>query len=561
MNNNHFPISHNIYNSNIEYPIQLYQNLNCFFFLMPQANQMSIMPFMNYYQYYPPIYYQNNSNMLLMNKNNDKKDVSLSDNYNNISLFNLLELNRFLSPFTWNNQLNLSSIASNQAFNLSPQNAFFLNKKRSNVLYEKEKEKIGKNIKAEEGVIQIKEIKEVTNNKKKSETTISSNERNIIYDNNSEPKEKTMEKVEKNIGCEKPKEEKIKKKKKRNKYKELLQDTLLEHIGEPKIINSINHLQIFKSNQLPISNKKNKKISKPKIKSLKDESIKNKNNKGKNKIKIKILHHQRKINHKITLKNNADILGDLQENKTKEKKEINSKLTKVIFHGENYENTKSKIDFMKYNFNLNVEEQYKTKKIITNYDQQHIDLHKINDNIYENSNDNSASLDEIEIKWSRKKFNGSNKELGIMDNNRGFEGISVICNAQTLFEYNYNKPEDAVCGVINIHQYCHSENKLKQELRRLKKELKITQSNPDHSDYEIINLNGDLEEIEGRLFTEKEKRIVEMSKEFSSLLLKDYGLAKKDFGFAGDIFEESKVLKKSLKTTPNVKIYRSVHYI
>ena len=158
-------------------------------------------------------------------------------------------------------------------------------------------------------------------------------------------------------------------------------------------------------------------------------------------------------------------------------------------------------------------------------------------------------------------FNGSNKELGIMDNNRGFEGISVICNAQTLFEYNYNKPEDAVCGVINIHQYCHSENKLKQELRRLKKELKITQSNPDHSDYEIINLNGDLEEIEGRLFTEKEKRIVEMSKEFNSLLLKDYGLAKKDFGFAGDIFEESKVLEKSLKTTPNVKIYRSVHYI
>jgi len=346
-----------------------------------------------------------------MNKNNDKKDMSLSDNYNNISIFNLSEHNRFLSPFTWNNQLNLGSIASNQSFNLSPQNAFFLNKKRNNLLYEKEKEKNVKNIKAEEGVEQIKEIKEVTNNKMKREATISSNEKKAIYDNNSEPKEKTLEKLEKNIGCEKPREEKKKKRKKRNKYEELLQDTLLEHIGEPKITNSINHLQIIKSNQQPISNKKNKKISQPKIKSITDESIKNKYNKVKKKIKIKNLHHQRKINHKITLKNNADILGDLQENKTNEKNEINSKLTKVIFHGENYENTKSKIDFMKYNFNLNVEEQYKDKKILTNYDQHHIDLLKINDNIYENYNDNLINLDEIEIKWSRKKFNGSDKEL------------------------------------------------------------------------------------------------------------------------------------------------------
>ena len=285
MNNNHFPISHNIYNSNIEYPIQLYQNLNCFFFLMPQANQMPIMPFMNYYQNYPQIYYQNNSNMLLMNKNNDKKDMSLSDNYNNISIFNLSEHNRFLSPFTWNNQLSLGSIASNQAFNLSPQNAFFLNKKRNNLLYEKEKEKNVKNIKAEEGVEQIKEIKEVTNNKMKREATISSNEKKDIYDNNSEPKEKTLEKLEKNIGYEKPREEKRKKRKKRNKYEELLQDTLLEHIGEPKITNSINHLQIIKSNQQPISNKKNKKISQPKIKSITDESIKNKYNKVKKKSK------------------------------------------------------------------------------------------------------------------------------------------------------------------------------------------------------------------------------------------------------------------------------------
>ena len=199
--------------------------------------------------------------------------------------------------------------------------------------------------------------------------------------------------------------------KKKNKYEELLKDTLLEHIGETKTTKSVNHLQIIKSNQKPISNQKNKKISKPKIKSLTDKSINNKNNKIKKKIKIKDLHHRRKINHKINLKNKSNILEDLQEKKTNDKNEINSKLTKVIFHGEKYENTKSKIDFMKYNFNFNVEEQYKSKKKITNYDQQHINLLKINDSIYANYNYNSANLEEIKIKWSRKKFKGSNKEL------------------------------------------------------------------------------------------------------------------------------------------------------
>ena len=411
MNNNHLHISHNIYNSNIEYPIQIYQNLNCFFFLVSQANQIPIIPFMNYYQNYPQKYNQNNSNMLLMNKNNDKKDSFLSNNCNSISHFNLLELNRFLFPFSWNNQLNLFSFAPNQAFNLSPQNASFLNKKRSNKLYEREKKKSDKNIKDEEGIVKLKELKEDSNTQKKIELNIFSNEKKVIYNNNSKHKEKTTENIEKNIGCENPREKKKKKRKKRNKYEELLQDTLLEHIGEPKITDNINNLQIIKSKQKQVSNKKNKIISKQIIPSLRDESIKNKNKKGKKKTKIKNLKKERKINHKITLKNNANILGDLQENKANEKNEINSKLTKVIFHGENYENTKSKIDFMKYNFNFNVEEQYKAKKLIKNYDQQYINLFKMDGNIYEKYNSSSSNLDEIEIKWSRRKFIGSNKDL------------------------------------------------------------------------------------------------------------------------------------------------------
>ena len=143
-----------------------------------------------------------------------------------------------------------------------------------------------------------------------------------------------------------------------------------------------------------------------------DKSIKNKADKDKNKkIKIKSIRHQKKINHKTTLKNNADILGDLPKNKTNEKKEINPKLTKVIFHGENYKDTKTTIDFMKYNFDFSIEEQYKTKKLITDYDQQHVDLLKINEKHYDNYNSNDQNLDKIELKWSRTKFDGDNKEL------------------------------------------------------------------------------------------------------------------------------------------------------
>ena len=66
---------------------------------------------------------------------------------------------------------------------------------------------------------------------------------------------------------------------------------------------------------------------------------------------------------------------------------------------------------MKYNFDFSIEEQYKTKKLITDYEHQHIDLLKINENFYDNCNYSNQNLDNIETKWSRKKFNGDNKEL------------------------------------------------------------------------------------------------------------------------------------------------------
>ena len=201
----------------------------------------------------------------------------------------------------------------------------------------------------------------------------------------------------------------------------MLQDTFLEHIGEPKKKISIYKKEEPKTNRKTNTNKsdiktKNKpkstvlpeKLSESNDKLTQTQNIKDKNKK----LKIKPLRTQKnKPEHKITLKNNKDILADLEKNKTKEKSESNPKLTKVIFHGENYEKTKSTIDFMKYNFDFSIEEQYKTKKLITDYDQQHINLIKINENFYDNYNSNSHNLENTKQKWSRKKFGGDNKEL------------------------------------------------------------------------------------------------------------------------------------------------------
>ena len=68
---------------------------------------------------------------------------------------------------------------------------------------------------------------------------------------------------------------------------------------------------------------------------------------------------------------------------------------------------------MKYNFDFITDEQYKTKKLITDYSQQHIDVKTLNGNtnIYDNYNYSEQHLDEIKNKWSRAKFLGDNKEL------------------------------------------------------------------------------------------------------------------------------------------------------
>lgn len=436
MNNNSLPITQNIYNSRIEYPIQISQNLNLFY--MPDKPQICI-PYMSFYPIYGMPLLQNNiPQQMLMDINNDNKQIPVSYNFTYNNIFTPINTIQYYNsiPQVVNSHLTFYpyTVSSN------PKGSCFLNKKRSStIFYEKENEKINVEVKTEEEVIQMKDIPKVkeVNLLENNETKIMSNDENIYIEKidkeNKEVKieENVTEKMDiSSVGFEKDIEEKTVKKKdgkkKRRNYAELLQDTLLEHIGEPKKKINITATEPPKANlKLHIikPNVKNKNKSKSinlrnnislsnKLLSLDEKQAENSNIKDNNK-KSKIKNHRntKKKQHKLTIKNNNDILADLQKDKKNVKNEANNKLTKVIYHGDNYENTKSVKDFMKYNFDFSDEEQYKSKKIITDYEYQHVDIAKINEKCYENYNSNEQNLENIEQKWSREKFSGDNKEL------------------------------------------------------------------------------------------------------------------------------------------------------
>ena len=223
--------------------------------------------------------------------------------------------------------------------------------------------------------INISKQEEKTNSNIGDTIVLKDNDKNNITNNNSETSKEGK-----------------KRRKKKNAYEELLKDSLLEHLGEHKTVPKIQKENLILDSKIKLLKNKRKK------------SNKNKNKKNK-KIKEKTENSKKKEN-KIIIKKNNNILDDLD--KSKEKKDLNQKLTKNVYHGDKYIKTNSVDDFMKYNFDFAIDEQYKSKKLITNYNLQHIDLSQINV-MYENFN--CQNYDKIQQQWSREKFSGNNKEL------------------------------------------------------------------------------------------------------------------------------------------------------
>ena len=395
MKNNNFQQSQNIPNYSLNKNPFRIQNFNYMFYLLPENPQLynlqnfasSLLP-LGYIPTYPPTQIPNIQNI------QNTLPFFFNFGLNNIFQLGMINSNQNLSQ-NQNLLQNISNINDYQNLNNFSNNSL-LNKKTSNLDHqqiENENESPNKIKKFEnneneknypiEETNNISPLKLVNSDLKVDENSgeknlenieekdINKEENNISEENNEEKSEKNeitttiLENKEDEVKSEN-RETSKKKKKRRNNYKELLYDTI-----------------------------KNKNTSNSNTQ------------RNKPKTRAKGGKHSRKKQHIKTLKNNKDILADLEENKNNERDD--SKYTKVIFHGKDYKNTQNPIDFMKYNFDFIIDEQYKT----TDYSQQHANIDNIigNTNIYENFNYSEQHLDEIKVKWSREKFLGDNKEL------------------------------------------------------------------------------------------------------------------------------------------------------
>ena len=433
MKNNNFPQQQNSLNTSLNKNSSRIQNYNYMFYLYPEVpNLLNIQNIP--YSYYPigltptfpqsqyidifnntqntlPLYYALGLNNLLqlslLNYNqtlpqNPQIIPNIPNRYNNPNMY---QNNFLLNKKTTNPEHKIiENDNSNKIKKISVNNTNSNEEENNENSLEKPEDKETFAIKSDLNVETNSEIKsfgedldknminEENNNKENFEKNKDKNELSFSI-----AKEKINENKKEEI-----KEKKIKKK--RTNYKELLYDPILEHIGREEKPNPNKNNEFEEMSSISENSRKNEKNEKNKKVSSTNT------NKNKQKSRTKTGKHSRKKQHKITLKNNKDILADLEENKNNQ---YNTKYTKVIFHGQNYQETKNVNEFMKYNFDFITDEQYKTKKLITDYSQQHIDVKTLNGNtnIYDNYNYSEQHLDEIKNKWSRAKFLGDNKEL------------------------------------------------------------------------------------------------------------------------------------------------------
>ena len=433
MKNNNFPQQQNSLNTSLNKNSSRIQNYNYMFYLYPEVpNLLNIQNIP--YSYYPigltptfpqsqyidifnntqntlPLYYALGLNNLLqlslLNYNqtlpqNPQIIPNIPNRYNNPNMY---QNNFLLNKKTTNPEHKIiENDNSNKIKKISVNNTNFNEEENNENSLEKPEDKETFVIKSDLNVETNSEIKsfgkDLDKNMIKEENN---NEEN--FEKNKDKNELSFSIAKEKINENKKEEIKEKKiKKKRTNYKELLYDPILEHIGREEKPNPNKNNEFEEMSSISENSRKNEKNEKNKKVSSTNT------NKNKQKSRTKTGKHSRKKQHKITLKNNKDILADLEENKNNQ---YNTKYTKVIFHGQNYQETKNVNEFMKYNFDFITDEQYKTKKLITDYSQQHIDVKTLNGNtnIYDNYNYSEQHLDEIKNKWSRAKFLGDNKEL------------------------------------------------------------------------------------------------------------------------------------------------------
>ena len=382
--NNICPLINNQIQNNtsqiINYYINCTQNLN-----MNNPN----------YSWMPQISLMENSHNLTSNNQN------LSQMYANLALLNaFISMTNYINNFqTQSNQQQNAEMMTNCNNAMINQNEIkvkevpnFCKKKRSRDYKNNDCNiKTAKNIKIinteeKNGIIEKNKIEHSINNEmnKIDEQKQYGEKININF----EPKSEKTENNDQKISETTTKIEKLNRKKKINKYKELLQDSILEnldnHINDVSII--INNTEYDENNH----KSKNKNVN-TKGKKVINSNKNKKNLNFKKKINSKdgklSNEHNRRYNHHVTNKKNT------------KSNFIKYQSTKCIFHGDDYQKTKSAIDFMKYNYNYFEEKKEPTK--INDADKQTVQL-ELSEIIYSNNYENNKNnLSDIKKIWPK----------------------------------------------------------------------------------------------------------------------------------------------------------------
>ena len=411
--NNNYQLSQAVFNSGIHFPTQISQNLNYFVYLTidnPPIQNLNNNPFCSAATFENTITHHDNFT--------SSNDIPMAFNYNPFINYNYAAINELFNNHNYYlSKLSQNNLPSNQGVSL-------LNSKRKRSINDIEKcSKLNKDFcEKKNGIIEnsIISVKDsVVKIKGKSEEKKESNEffelgkgKKLMESENKESFEKKSKKNEKQ------KNEKNKKywSKKKKMCQELLQDSFLEHFSE------IENKTVTLDEKLPVvvTNSNAKK---------KLQNTQNKPDKKKEKEKSSNQNDNNKILYKKINKN--------------EEHNINFQPTKVIYHGNNYEKTNNIKDFMKYNFNFCVEEQYKSKKLIVDYENQHVNLEELNNDLFKINNLNNTNELNIKAKWLRSKFQGDNHQLK--------RAINLI---QEILKSNRNTIEQEKClDIIRINGY------------------------------------------------------------------------------------------------------------
>ena len=409
---NNFQLSQNLLNSLLQCPIDLFKSLNYLLFFTPDNSRLL-------QALYPNIFSAANSiNEMAIAQHNSDTNIPLFFNYNpNISLnygsvnTTFSNSNSNLSEFPLQTSQNVCNDFSllNLKRNRDPNEVENIPKKKPYFYCTK-----SETIQNEEKVDSLNYEKAATSFNSSENLDIGELEKSISEDKKTKDENFTFShKEEKNEVEDKKKFTGVNFGNKNKKMcKELLKDSLLEHIGEIKpqyLAPSFENGQLSividnsSSNDVLNSIKQNGCTKKPKLK--------------------------KKCN-------NSKIVKKSENTK---KQNMNNQTTTVIFHDNNYKNTKNEEDFMKYNFNYYFPKS-EAKKWIPYYKCRQVDLKKLNLNFPATHNEN---LENIKPKWLRSKFHGNNFQLN-----------QAINSIQEIYKANRSTLDEEKClNLLEEHKY------------------------------------------------------------------------------------------------------------